>query len=159
MVEIKSDVAASEANKERDDPKIRRRRKSRPRNAMTKRPMRPDFETYNRVHSYNMKSAAEFEELEKIPKFKARPLNKKENHNRRRHLDIVERQVTTVFWRFLHSIMETQGVLIVAASLQIILGFSQVAIIRSSATGSKVFEVTDLDKGSLDILVTLELTP
>ncbi|RZC86339.1 hypothetical protein C5167_007526 [Papaver somniferum] len=136
MVEIKSDVAASEANKERDDPKIRRRRKSRPRNTMTKRPMIPDFETNNRVHSYNVKSAAELEELEKIPKFKARPLNKKENHNRRRHLDIVERRVTTVFWRFLHSIMETQGVLIVASSLQIILGFSQ------------VFEVTDLDKAA-----------
>ncbi|RZC43961.1 hypothetical protein C5167_036914 [Papaver somniferum] len=36
MVDIKSYEAASEANKERDDPKIRRRRKSKPRNTMTK---------------------------------------------------------------------------------------------------------------------------
>lgn len=35
MLEIKSDVAASEANKESDDPKVRKRRKSRPRNTMT----------------------------------------------------------------------------------------------------------------------------
>ncbi|RZC65330.1 hypothetical protein C5167_009021 [Papaver somniferum] len=43
------------------------------------RPMGPDFETANRVRSYKVKNSAELEEemMAKIPKFKARPVNKK----------------------------------------------------------------------------------
>ncbi|MCL7043533.1 hypothetical protein MKW94_002040, partial [Papaver nudicaule] len=43
------------------------------------RPMGPEFETANRVRSYKVKSSAELEEemMANIPKFKARPVNKK----------------------------------------------------------------------------------
>lgn len=43
------------------------------------RPKEPEFETAQRVRSIRIKSTAELEEemMAKIPKFKARPLNKK----------------------------------------------------------------------------------
>lgn len=43
------------------------------------RPKEPEFETSQRIRSVRMKSTAELEEemMAKIPKFKARPLNKK----------------------------------------------------------------------------------
>lgn len=43
------------------------------------RPKEPEFETSQRVRSVKVKSTAELEEemMAKIPKFKARPLNKK----------------------------------------------------------------------------------
>lgn len=43
------------------------------------RPVEPVFETKNRVRAVKIKSSAEIEEemLAKIPKFKARPVNKK----------------------------------------------------------------------------------
>jgi len=43
------------------------------------RPKEPEFETAQRVRSVKIKSSAEIEEemMAKIPKFKARPLNKK----------------------------------------------------------------------------------
>lgn len=43
------------------------------------RPKEPEFETSQRVRSVRVKSTAELEEemMAKIPKFKARPLNKK----------------------------------------------------------------------------------
>lgn len=43
------------------------------------RPKNPEFETAHRVRAVRIKSSAELEEemLAKIPKFKARPLNKK----------------------------------------------------------------------------------
>lgn len=47
------------------------------------RPKTPEFETSQRVRSVKVKSSAEIEEemMAKLPKFKARPLNKKvENH-------------------------------------------------------------------------------
>lgn len=45
------------------------------------RPKTPEFETSQRVRSVKIKSSAEMEEeiMAKIPKFKARPLNKKVN--------------------------------------------------------------------------------
>lgn len=45
------------------------------------RPKEPEFETAQRVRSVRIKSTAELEEemMAKIPKFKARPLNKKVN--------------------------------------------------------------------------------
>lgn len=45
------------------------------------RPKTPEFETSQRVRSVKIKSSAEIEEemLAKIPKFKARPVNKKVN--------------------------------------------------------------------------------
>ena len=43
------------------------------------RPKEPEFETAQRVRSVRVKSTAELEEemMAKVPKFKARPLNKK----------------------------------------------------------------------------------
>lgn len=43
------------------------------------RPKTPEFETSQRVRSVKLKSSAEIEEemMAKVPKFKARPLNKK----------------------------------------------------------------------------------
>lgn len=43
------------------------------------RPKEPEFETSQRVRSVKIKSSAEIEEemMLKIPKFKARPVNKK----------------------------------------------------------------------------------
>lgn len=43
------------------------------------RPKEPEFETSQRVRSVRVKSTAELEEemMAKIPKFKARPVNKK----------------------------------------------------------------------------------
>lgn len=43
------------------------------------RPKEPEFETSQRLRSVTVKSTAELEEemMAKVPKFKARPLNKK----------------------------------------------------------------------------------
>lgn len=53
------------------------------------RPKEPEFETSQRVRFVKIKSSAELEEemMVKMPKFKARPLNKKVTHFRFQFLD------------------------------------------------------------------------
>ncbi|KAB1209897.1 Protein TPX2 [Morella rubra] len=68
-----SSLCSSAANKTNKED-----RKMKPKLTLT-RPKDPEFETAQRVRSVRVKSAAEIEEemMAKIPKFKARPLNKK----------------------------------------------------------------------------------